>query len=101
MPDEQEKKKSLSEISHLFLSSVRDTATGGVRPKRLRPGAPRDAVSPQMPRPDVSVDLTPEEFAQVFGGNTASQSDDRERPAVAPVSAIIGSHLNGKQFDRV
>src|SRR5882757_3053842 len=90
MSDEQQKKKSLSEISHLFLSSVRDNATGGARPKRLPPGAPR---------PDVSVDLTPEEFAQVYGGGAAST--EPERPAIAPVSAIIGAHLNGKQFDRV
>ncbi len=99
MSDEQPKKKSLSEISHLFLSSVRDNATGGVRPKRLPPGAPREAAAPQMPRPNVSVDLTPEEFAQVFGGT--QQSEDRERPPVGPVSAVIGSHLNGTQFERV
>src|SRR4051812_8451008 len=89
MSDEQPNKKSLSEISHLFLSSVRDNATGGARPKRLPPGAPR---------PDVSIDLTPEEFAQVYGG---AASAEPERPAIAPVSAIIGAHLNGKQFDRV
>src|SRR5258708_6585847 len=90
MSDEQQKKKSLSEISHLFLSSVRDNATGnGARPKRLPPGAPR---------PEVSVDLTPEEFAQVYGGAAPTEPG---RPAIAPVSAVIGAHLNGKQFDRV
>jgi hypothetical protein len=87
---DQQPKKSLSEISHLFLSSVRDNATGGVRPKRLPPGAPR---------PDVSVDLTPEEYAQVFGNS--HRNDDREKAAVGPVCAVISAHLNGKQFDRV
>src|SRR5262245_15872966 len=97
MSDEQPKKKSLSEISHLFLSSVRDNAAAGnngaPRPKRLPPGAPR---------PDVSVDLTPEEYAQVYGGGSApTPAMEPERPAIAPVSAVIAQHLNGKQFDRV
>ena len=99
--DETPKKKSLSEISHLFLSSVRDNATGGVRPKRLPPGAPRENIphQPLKPQPDnVSVDLTPEEFAQVYGHQPSAH---RDRPAIRPVSAIIGSHLNGSQFDRV
>jgi hypothetical protein len=87
---DQQPKKSLSEISHLFLSSVRDNATGGVRPKRLPPGAAR---------PDVSVDLTPEEFAQVFGGQ--HRSEDPEKAPIGPVCAVISAHLNGKQFDRV
>jgi hypothetical protein len=94
--DETPKKKSLSEISHLFLSSVRDNATGGARPKRLPPGAPRE--TPAKPRPDVSIDLTPEEFAQVFGGQAPTE---REQPAIGPVSAVIGSHLNGSQQERV
>jgi hypothetical protein len=95
------KKKSLSEISHLFLSSVRDNATGGVRPKRLPPGAPRDEASTPQPQPqNVSIDLTPDEFAQVYGNGTG-QIDDHNKPPVAPVSAVIASHLNGKQFDRV
>jgi hypothetical protein len=87
---DQQPKKSLSEISHLFLSSVRDNATGGARPKRLPPRAPR---------PDVSVDLTPEEFAQVF--DSQHRNEDREKSPVGPVCAVISSHLNGKQFDRV
>ncbi len=35
--DETPKKKSLSEISHLFLSSVRDNATGGAVPSDFLP----------------------------------------------------------------
>jgi hypothetical protein len=84
------KDRPLSEISHLFLSSVRDRQTNG---------APRPQRKPPQPRADVSIDLTPEEFAQVYGSNGAAPtSEDEKRPAV---TAIIGAHLNGKLFDRV
>ena len=48
-------KRTLTEISHLFLSSVRDRQTGQ---------APRPTRRP--PQAHVSIDLTPEEFAEVF-----------------------------------
>lgn len=144
MEDETPKKKSLSEISHLFLSSVRDNATGGQKPKRLPPGAPRpdestkppvepmpESSAPQtfppnaehpMPR-NVSMDLTPEEFQQMFGGAAGSDetaggrggaadgggrehkarsasSSDRVSAVIGPVSAIIGAHLNGSLQER-
>lgn len=100
-------KKTLSEISHLFLSSIRDKQTNGAaRPKRK--GPPSQAQQP-APRTDQSIDLTPEEFAQVYGGQgrdeaSAAEAAPPAEPAVrkfAPVSAVIASHLNGKQFDRV
>ena len=111
-------KKTLSEISHLFLSSIRDKQTNGSpRPQRKAPGpvAPdaSDAAAPQPagqekpgPRTDLSVDLTPEEFAQVYGGVAGDEagkvSADEPAPRKAvPVSAVVASHLNGKQFDRV
>lgn len=81
------KKRSLSEISHLFLSSVRDRQTDGVQPPRRKPPA----------RTDQTIDLTPEEFAQVYGPKPPG---DPKRKQV-PVAAVIGAHLNGKQFDRV
>ena len=90
MSDESQKpkKRSLSEISHLFLSSVRDRQTNGApRPQRM---APR--------RSDLTIDLTPEEFASVYGGSEAAPEPQRR---VVPVAAVIGAHLNGKQFDRV
>src|SRR3954454_5138116 len=87
MSDEISKKRSLSEISHLFLSSIRDRQTeGSPRPQRTPPK-----------QPDVSIDLTPEEFAQVYGGDTPAQSARR----AVPVTAVLAAHLNGKQFDRV
>ena len=89
MPDDsQPKKRSLSEISHLFLSSVRDRQTeGSRRPRRMPPER----------RPHLSIDLTPEEFAQVYG----DASPAAENRKIVPVTAVIGAHLNGKQFDRV
>jgi hypothetical protein len=108
----------LREISHLFLSTVRDLQTGGARrPTRIPPGGQR--------RPDASIDLTPEEFAQMCGGGGASKlddllsaPDDPSSPTVAdaggnnditglpglrqvPVTAVLAAHLNGSQFERV
>jgi hypothetical protein len=81
-------KRTLSEISHLFLSSVRERQTGGAaRPVRKPPSASRD----------LDADLTPEEFAQVLG----TGEDDSTHPHPAPVTAIIGAHLNESSFDRV
>src|SRR5881394_91133 len=58
--------KSLSEISHLFLSSVRDRQTSGApRPIRRPPGAGKM-------RDDMTIDLTPEEFAHVFSVGTGN-----------------------------
>src|SRR5258708_3514876 len=86
---DQPPKKRLSEISHLFLSSVRDRQTNGApRPKRTPPGK----------RTDISIDLTPEEFAQAYGNANAGCDPERK---VVPVSALIAAHLNGTQFDRV
>lgn len=86
MPDDPKPKRNLSEISHLFLSSVRDRQTNGAnRPQRIPP-----------PRPDVSIDLTAEEFAQVYGAEGAVDPENK----IAPVTALIGAHLNGRQFDR-
>ena len=86
MPEESPKKRSLSEISHLFLSSVRDRQTGGAsQPKRTPPT-------------DVSIDLTPEEFARVYGQGEGQASDSQHK--AVPISAVIAAHLNGTQFDR-
>jgi hypothetical protein len=92
MSEENEPKRRLSEISHLFLSSVRDRQTGGAeRPKRTPP--------PAQPKDNVSIDLTPEELAQVVGESRgAAEMMPRATP---PVTAVLGSHLNGRQFDRV
>ncbi len=99
MPDQDPKpNRPLSEISHLFLSSIRDGAGNGQpRPQRTPPPG-------SSPRPNVSMDLTPEEYAHVFGAEAATDgtpAQHLEQEHIAPVSALIGAHLNGKQFDRV
>lgn len=113
MDDQQPKKKPLSEIGHLFLSDVRDRHLGGApRPQRTPPGGSAKAPHAKpasAPRTDVSIDLTPEEYAQVFGGGAGAASMAAGTRAATsqgarrtpPMTAILGEHLNGKQFARV
>src|SRR4051794_28612588 len=94
MPDQQppQPNRNLTEISHLFLSSIRDkTTNGAARPQRKPPGQP----APQ----NLSIDLTPEEFANAFAADDDAASDRGPAP-VPQISAVIGAHLNGRQFDR-
>ena len=94
MSDDQTK-RNLSEISHLFLSSIRDRQGGSApRPQRTPPPSARASAS---------MDLTPEEFAQVLGAGEDLAPPESVSSEVrhAPVSVVLGSHLNGKQFDRV
>jgi hypothetical protein len=101
--------RPLSEISHLFLSSIRDRQTNGsARPVRKPPGTGPAASTPtersgngQSPPksavPDHTIDLTPEEFAQVYGGGAEPNQPEEKRPQV---TAVIAAHLNGRQIDR-
>ena len=95
-------KKTLSEISHLFLSSIRERHTNGAPPPQRK--GPGDA-KPQAAEP--VADLSAEEFAHVSGMEAHDAQGDDDAPAepvghkVAPVSAVVAAHLNGKQFDRV
>ena len=74
--------RRMSEISHLFLSDVRDKQTGGApRPQRTPPGAFHG---------DVSIDLTPEEFAKTFENGP---SDSERAIAFKPVQAVLAHHL--------
>lgn len=99
MPESNQPKPSLSDIGHLFLSSIRERHTGGAPPPLRRgPGAP----------PPGSIDLSPEEFAKSFhdentqnDGATPAHSHanpdaapSTEEPArLAPVSVLLASHL--------
>jgi hypothetical protein len=92
--------RPLSEISHLFLSSIRDRQTNGsARPVRKPPtNGQTNGQSPAKPAvPDHSIDLTPEEFAHVYGGAEAADRDEH----LPDVTAVIAAHLNGRQIDRV
>lgn len=113
MSDDQSKKRSMNDISHLFLSNVRDLhGKGGPRPKRRPPGGPR--------ADDVDGELTSDEIAEAVGGRydpahdagipgaiptdadaamTAGGSADAGE--TAPVTAVLASHLNGRQLERV
>src|SRR5215207_3148455 len=85
---EEHPKRPVSEITHLFLSNVRDLhgQPGMTRPQRTPPGSQRPpaqaanitaAASPTV-RPShvasAAVDLTPEEYAQVLGQRASNAS---------------------------
>jgi hypothetical protein len=98
-PDETPKKRPLSEISHLFLSSVRDGSFPGLpKPKRKPPKTESEEVIPPSSHDgELDIDLTPEEFAHVF-----SETDPADaKPKQPPITAVVSAHLNGKQVDRV
>src|SRR5688572_5757191 len=87
-------KRSIGEIGHLFLSSVRDRQTGGQpRPLRVPPVGPKEP----------SIDLTPEEYAQVFGApeRSARPTEESSPARIPPITALITVHLNGTANDRV
>lgn len=95
--------RRLSEISHLFLSDVRAKTTGNApRPVRHPPGSFK---------PDVSIDLTPEEFAESMSadprdtaGNpqkTISPNQNPKTCAFKPVRLVIAHHLGELMADRV
>ena len=82
-------RRGLSEISHLFLSSVRDKATQG---------APRPTRTPP-PKTPVSIELSPEEPQVAPAAAPAvAVSDPVHAP---PITAVLASHLNGKQGEYV
>lgn len=105
MSDEAPKKQPLSEISHLFLSNVRDMSNPGkAKPKRTPPKSPKQRTDGAERESEGSDDLSPEEAAQVLAGfDPAEEAAVTHRPPrpQPPVTAVIGPHLNGKQLDRV
>ncbi|QOV90612.1 hypothetical protein [Humisphaera borealis] len=153
MPTEDEQQHSVNDISHLFLSNVRSLAGQGMpRPVRkppgshslpATPGAPTSAPVAESAHRSIptygtsqpaamsdeggipSVDLTPEEYAQVFAtgqrrdasaeagaspARVANTDDaqllsatglaDSDIDAVAPVTALLASHLGARQLER-
>jgi hypothetical protein len=130
MPEEHPK-RPVSEITHLFLSNVRDLhgQPGMTRPQRTPPGgqqplaqsasataAASPAVRPSH-NPSAAVDLTPEEYAQVLAPRASNSSsfeipksnDAQSSPVtdhsdaavpIAPVTALLASHLCGRQLER-
>lgn len=89
MSDHPHHKQTLSEISHLFLSGVRDRAAGDLpRPTRIPP-----------PKQDVSIDMTPEEFAGAFGAGGSAGSQDNSAQKIGPVSVLVVPHLGEEIVD--
>ena len=79
MSDQPNCNRPLSEISHLFLSNIRDAAGNGLpRPQRT------------PPKPDVGVDLTSEEYAQMCGDETAPEANPApvESERIAPLTVV-------------
>ena len=78
-------KHDLREISHLFLSGVRDRQTGNApRPQRIPPSG----------RAEQPVELTGEELARVSAAASAAQP-------VASVTAVLAAHLEQRQGECV
>jgi hypothetical protein len=107
MTDEQPKKRPISEISHLFLSSVRDLhAVPGVpTPRRKPPARQAPEHAEAVPTQGAASELTPEEYARVLdaAATDAIEQVPDERPPVAPVTAVVAAHLesNTSASDRV
>jgi hypothetical protein len=79
-------KQTLSEISHLFLSEIRQRpGAPGARPSRVPP-AP--AIKPAATKAHASVDLTPEEMAAACGEDAAAKGAGPE------ISILLASHLS-------
>lgn len=83
MAEQGNSRRHLSEISHLFLSSVREKQTGGAPAPCRRPPA-------TQPAPD----LTPEEVRQVL-----SDPLPAEPPRIPSIKALIASHLGVRQLE--
>ena len=79
--------RRLSEISHLFLSDVRNKQTeGSARPARTPPGGFKG---------DASIDMTPEEFAMTLQPTAAAE------PSFKPLRAVIAHHLGESMASKV
>jgi hypothetical protein len=87
-------KRTLSEISHLFLSEVRQKQTGSASPRPVRIAPPK-TVEPQT-------DMTPQEVAEALEIETEPSAPSVQSSAVplhpaiasdAPASIILASHL--------
>ena len=109
-PNSSSQPRPISEISHLFLSSVRDVQTGGAaRPVRLPPGSRPQSVEDTTTKSGgggsihgaESIDLTAEEYAQVLAGGEMPAVTAGHEVRIPPVTAVIAQHLNGRAHERV
>src|SRR5665213_632712 len=101
--EQSSKNQSLSEISHLFLSSVREKHNNGSpRPRRIGPGQPRPTDSldgKAQPQPRITPQELDSELAESSGPAIPLNIDPA--PRTPPVSALLSVHLNERQFECV
>ena len=96
-PNSESAKRTLSEISHLFLSDVRDRHTGGApRPQRVPPGERPPIAPPDPPSPPPAPDAISE------GPNSGLICTEEQAEAPAPpVTAVIAAHFGSGRSVRV
>src|SRR4051794_1279133 len=87
MQEQPRNPRSLSDISHLFLSSVRDRQTGS---------APRPQRTPPPKNEQRHAEPLPHDLGQPLGEEHRSNTSP-----VPPVRAVLASHLGSRQFDAV
>jgi hypothetical protein len=93
MADQPRPDRTLSEISHLFLSSVRERQTRGApRPQRRPPSGAGSNPESEQSHADHDIDLTPEELAQVAPNGAAPQHE-------LPAQILLAAHLGERRFD--
>ena len=100
-PNAESAKRTLSEISHLFLSDVRDRHTGGAaRPAARSPGQrpPAIPLDPVTPQRHGDGPLNESSASFVSAGEASSEPEVSPAP---PVTAVVGAHLGGGPFVRV
>src|SRR4051794_482455 len=94
MSNDGKQDRSLSEISHLFLSAVREKQTAGAPRPHRRP--------PTGTRRDATIDLTPDEFVRAFSGDILQAPHPTDEPAPQPraqsASAVVATHLGERSI---
>lgn len=99
-PNAESAKRTLSEISHLFLSDVRDRHTGGApRPQRVPPGQRPPAEPGDPVTPSRNTDAVPGPNSGFFSAD--DEAADHDAAPAPPVTAIIAAHFGGLQPARV
>ena len=105
MQDQSPPTRNLSEIGHLFLSSVRERQTNGAPlPRRQPPGKPALSL-PSLPQFEGHIEIPPAPVVapipEILAPSEAISFSPDEARHTPSVSAILASHLNGTQGERV
>ncbi len=103
MSDSPTTSRSLTEIGHLFLSSVRERQTNGVPMPRRQPPERISLSVPTPPQLDVAIEIhpTPPEPFNMTAMIDATPLAGEKSFTFPPVTAVLGAHLNGTQSDHV